>query len=65
MIGLTWTVNPDGRLQHVVPDDDTYPHLVSMGCWCHPQVELDDTRVVMHRSADGREDFESGTRLMS
>lgn len=42
---------------HVVPIRDLVPHAESDACWCQPQIErVHDQRVIVHHSADGRED---------
>ena len=47
--------------QHVYPTNDLKPHNTeSSQCWCNPDV---DDFVVIHKSADGREDYERGRKL--
>lgn len=44
---------------HVAPIDDLLDHQLSRSCWCKP---LDDEGIVVHNSADCREDVE-GERI--
>jgi len=54
---------PDGHI-HVVPHHDNHPHILSRAhCWCKPDYD-EEENVVMHNSADGREDYETGKRRM-
>ncbi len=48
---------------HVYPVNDLYKHdtLGGQECWCEPEVEHDGMLIV-HNSADRREDYESGRR---
>lgn len=47
--------------QHVFPLNDWAEHNTeSSDCWCDPKV---DDFVVIHNSADGREDHEQGKKL--
>jgi hypothetical protein len=50
---------------HVIPTADLRAHDASLGCWCEPTPDEDEPRMLMHHSADGREAFESGERLVS
>lgn len=50
--------NDDGAL-HVVPLVDLRDHLLSMQCFCLPQI---DDGVVVHNSMDRREEFERGKK---
>ena len=44
---------------HVMPVNDIFTHDQTVNCWCAPVVEeYDEGRVVIHNSADNREDFE-------
>ena len=47
---------------HVMPINDWREHQQSRTCWCHPE---DDEGIIIHKSIDGREDFETGKRLPS
>jgi hypothetical protein len=42
------------RIYHIVPTADWIDHVTTAGCWCQPILE-EAGRVVVHRSADGRE----------
>jgi hypothetical protein len=61
---MTWRIHtiPSGE-RHVVPDDDMRAHDLSAACWCKPSDEGD--AILAHRSADGRESFETGARARS
>lgn len=54
---------PD-QSQHVVPCGDGTHHLLddAGSCWCAPCYDP-ELRIFTHNSADGREDYERGTRL--
>ena len=46
---------------HVFPVDDAFEHVTEgYECWCNPEVTEDG--VVVHNSADGRDDYEDGKR---
>lgn len=47
----------------VIPDNDLKPHTCGHTCWCQP--ELSEDGAWIHNSLDGREEFESGSRLVS
>lgn len=52
--------------RHVVPVNDLFPHVLSYAhCWCHPRLDDDEPSVVVHNSADGREDYETGRRKLN
>lgn len=53
------------KILHVVPVNDTREHEALLECWCCPQQDDENEDVYIHRSADGREDFEEGRRLPS
>jgi len=44
---------------HVVPNNDCREHDLNKDCWCGPE---DDGGFIIHNSADGREDYETGIR---
>lgn len=44
---------------HVIPLNDLYEHAECEDCWCDPEVS---DRIVIHNSADRREDYETGKR---
>lgn len=65
MIFSGWSVervvDGDGqKFIHIVPIDDIKAHN-STDCWCEPLVELDDSDdyIIIHRSGDGREQYET------
>lgn len=48
---------------HVIPLNDFFPHVLSQHvCWCHPTIDDENPNLVLHNSADGREDYETGKR---
>lgn len=47
---------------HVVPLYDLREHQVDAGCWCNPELSDAIPDLWIHKSADGREDYESGIR---
>lgn len=56
---MTWqliTTRRRGRVlvQHVLPVADAIAHLEAPSCWCQP-TQLEDSRLWVHHSADGRE----------
>jgi len=53
-----------GYVTHVVPVDDLKEHDLRSECWCYPDLH-EDERMVVHHSADNREDFETGQRKPS
>lgn len=60
---MTVTVQAD-LTTHVIPMNDLREHHRHGECWCHPVVEH-ESRMMVHNSADGREDFEEGRRKPS
>lgn len=50
---------------HVYPVNDLREHDVDSGdlCWCKP--DIDNFGTVLHRSMDGREDYETGKRKLN
>ena len=52
---------------HVVPVEDTLPHVIKgTTCWCKPQeIEENEGTVIVHNSADGREEYENGRQKHS
>ncbi len=46
---------------HVIPLNDTREHEESVDCWCKPRDDGDG--VVVHNSADRREEYEQGRKL--
>ena len=50
---------------HVFPINDLRDHSIENGadCWCKPYE--DEEGVIIHNSMDGREDYETGKRLLS
>jgi hypothetical protein len=48
---------------HIIPEDDTREHTACVACWCEP-LEIEDM-IWLHKSADGREAYENGSRKPS
>jgi hypothetical protein len=66
---MTWKlegfVSEAGNLvQHIVPTDDLYEHILMPSCWCEPRIDPKDF-LAIHNSADEREKFENGERKPS
>lgn len=55
---------PKSPPQHVYPTGDSREHETHIGsyCWCNPTAA---NNVVVHNSADGRESYETGERLVN
>jgi hypothetical protein len=49
---------------HVYPTQDERPHTLE-NCWCNPQPDDDAGEILVHSSADGRENFETKERKPS
>jgi len=47
---------------HVVPESDTRRHVLGPDCWCEP---VTDAYMLVHNSADERELYERGERLLN
>jgi hypothetical protein len=47
-----------GEGQHIMPVDDLVPHTRSLACPCRPSRDPEESRVIIHHSADGREHVE-------
>lgn len=47
---------------HVVPMGDLREHEDSPTCWCKPEPDPDEPRVLIHHSMDRREEYEAGRR---
>lgn len=50
---------------HVLPVGDLREHTCSVQCWCQPTPDEDEPLVIVHHAMDGREQFETGERLLS
>ena len=48
-----------------MPADDWRPHEMRIDCWCHPTDDDDAPGIYVHHSMDGREEYQTGERLMS
>ena len=68
---MSWLCCPSQYLSagvivvHVIPLDDLKEHEQDICCWCTPTCSARDKDVIVHNAADGREQFETGERLMS
>jgi hypothetical protein len=60
---VTVGFNDENEL-HTLPIEDIRMHEISTECWCNPFFDK-KLEIVIHNSADGREDFEDGTRKPS
>jgi hypothetical protein len=49
-------------LYEIIPLDDLSQHISGEGCWCEPEMD-EETEMLIHNSADGREDYETGKRM--
>jgi len=47
---------------HVVPLGDDREHVLTIECWCLPDIDPQHPQVLIHNAADGREAYENGTR---
>lgn len=47
---------------HIVPRDDLKSHVVEQSCWCSPTENEYFPALWVHRSADGREMYETGAK---
>lgn len=52
------------RVAHVVPVEDTFEHELDITCWCQPEIDIEDDRVLIHNSHDQRELYETGIRKL-
>ena len=62
---MTWLVASTDTEIHVTPVDDLRPHDYTSKCWCRPVEDVAEPDMWMHNSLDGREEFETGERLVS
>lgn len=61
---MTWSVYENEGKRHVIPTDEIDVHCFER-CWCEPTESDVDEDVLVHKSRDGREDFENGVRKRS
>ncbi len=47
----------------MLPLQDIRRHDLSRNCWCGPKRDDEYPEVWVHRSADGREDYEAGRKM--
>ena len=45
---------------HIVPINDWREHEPSCACWCNPQPDDEDDRVMLHNAMDQRDSLERG-----
>jgi hypothetical protein len=51
---------------HLVPDNDTFQHVLSRDCGCRPEDDpTADDYVFGHKAQDGRECYERGDRQLN
>lgn len=44
-----------GEAFHFTPTNDPRPHELTLNCWCEPEPDLfDDKVIVKHKASDGR-----------
>ena len=56
----------NGSYFHAIPKNDLFPHVLShKDCWCKPTRDEDNETIIVHHSADGREEYEDGRRKMN
>lgn len=58
---LGWSLYVGPEDGHIIPDNDTFEHILDEACGCHPidNHEVDDY-IWGHRALDGREAYEKG-----
>lgn len=60
-----WSVVKGIEFVHVMPIFDLRQHDAVPECWCCPTEDTEDSFVLIHHSADQREQFETGRRKPS
>jgi hypothetical protein len=50
-------------IYHILPINDIREHEESIDCWCEPEEDING--VIIHNSADGREDYEVGLKKVN
>lgn len=53
-----WLATETDDIPHVIPINDLRPHDID-DCWCNP---WEDDGVMVHNSADRREEYENGRK---
>jgi hypothetical protein len=61
---ITGESEAGGEVTHIVPDNDIKEHALCASCPCEPKLEK-EYRMIIHRSFDQRELFETGERQPS
>ncbi len=59
---------PDNGMIHVHPLADLHDHSIRGDgkCWCNPEVAYEDAgEMIIHKSLDGREEYEEGRLRLS
>ncbi len=51
------------KMVHIYPQGDLREHVTDKGpdCWCKPEI---DENLIIHNALDGREQIETGERLI-
>lgn len=55
---MTWAVVSNLYEIHVVPEKDAKQHDLNRDCWCCPEVYEEGKDLIIHNSADRREQYE-------
>ena len=50
------------ELTHIIPIGDLRGHELTVHCWCGPTRDEECPSTLLHHAADGREQYEDGTR---
>lgn len=50
---------------HVIPLGDLREHEASSECWCNPQDSASEPGIWVHSALDGREAYETGSKLLN
>lgn len=66
MTGIAYIYSDDildaAEKTHIVPLRDLREHELSIHCWCEPTQDDEQETIWLHHAADGREQYEDGTR---
>ena len=63
-----WEVFVNGNIQHIIPKDDSEPHIESEDCKCKPKSEYtpdNDGWIFIHDGFDGRLGVEWANELLN
>jgi len=50
------------EVTHIIPVGDVRAHELTIHCWCWPKPDDEEPLIMIHNSADGREQYEGGYR---